>query len=139
MSKEKKPVIEGLFTCPPEETRLLVSRCKKCGSVSFPKRPYCPNPDCKKKHEDIEGIRLSKTGKVYSFAVQLYRPPAPFRMEAAGPYALGMVDFPEGLRVWGIFTRKDNLQIGMDVETVAGKLYEDAGIEYITWMWKPID
>jgi len=139
MQKHKNPIIEGLFTCPPEKTSLLASRCRKCGTLAFPKKPFCPNPDCEKSRENIEEIRLSNTGTVYSYTVQQYQPPEPFRMEPAGPYALGMVDFPEGLRVWGIFTRKDRLRIGMAVETVAGKLFEDADAEYVTWMWKPID
>lgn len=139
MSKEKTPITEGLFTCPPDETRLLASRCKKCGTLAFPKKSFCANPDCEKKRENVEEIRLSKTGKVYSYTVQKYTPPEPFRMEPKQPYALGMVDFPEGLRVWGIFTRKENLKIGMEVETVAGMLFEDADAEYLTWMWKPLD
>jgi uncharacterized protein len=137
--KEQKPIIEGLFAWPSDDPRLLVSRCKKCGTIAFPKKSFCPNPDCEKKRENIEDIRLSKKGKVYSYTCQIYQPPAPFRMEPFEPYALGMVDFPEGLRVWGMFTRKENLKIGMEVETVAGRLYTDGDTEYMTWMWKPID
>jgi len=52
-----------------------------------------------------------------------------------------MVDFPEGIRIWGIIVKmeKENLEIGMEVETTVGKLYEDEENEYITWMWKPVD
>lgn len=139
MFKAKKPITEGMFISLPNETRLLASRCKKCGTLAFPKRPFCPNPDCSKKREDIEEVRLAKAAKVYSYTVQKYMPPEPFRMEPAQPYALGMVDFPEGLRIWGIFTRKENLRIGMEVETVAATMFEDAEAEYQTWMWKPLD
>jgi len=60
-------------------------------------------------------------------------------MEPFEPYAIGMVDFPEGLRIYGIINRMENLRIGMEVETTVDKLYEDEENEYITWMWKPID
>ena len=46
--KEKKPMVEGLFTWPSDEPRLIASRCKKCGTVAFPKFPICNNPDCDK-------------------------------------------------------------------------------------------
>lgn len=138
-TREQKPIIDGLFDCPSDDPRLLVSRCRKCGTIAFPKRPFCTNPDCAKKRENVEEVRLGKRGKVYSYSCQIYQPPAPFRMEPFEPYALGMVDFPEGLRVWGMFTRKDNLEIGMEVETVAGRLYSEGNTDYMTWMWKPID
>lgn len=134
-----KPIIDGLFTGGAERARLLAGRCKKCGTMSFPRRPFCPNPDCEKKRENVEEVQVGARGTVYSYTVQEYTPPAPFRMEPQRPYAVGMVDFPEGLRVWGIFTRKENLRIGMEVECVAGALYEEAGSPYATWMWKPID
>ena len=137
--KERKPIIEGLFTWPSDDPRLIVSKCKKCNSVAFPKRPFCPNPDCEKKRENIEEVELSKVGTLYSYAHQIYPPPEPFRYEPFKPYALGIVDFPEGLRVWGIITRMEDLKLGMTVETTVGKLYEDEENEYITWMWKPID
>jgi len=138
-TENKVPVIEGLFTWPSEEPRIIASRCKKCGTVAFPKAPFCPNPDCEKVRENVEEVELSKKGKLYSYTFQRYQPPAPFRYEPFQPYALGMVDFPEGIRIWGIITRMENLKIGMEMETTVGKLYEDGGNEYITWMWNPID
>ena len=137
--KNAIPVVEGLFEWPSTEPRLLASRCKKCGSLAFPKRPFCTNPDCETKRENIEVVKLDKKGTVYSFTYQIYQPPEPFKMDDFKPYAIGMVDFPEGLRIWGMFTRKENLKLGMAVETTVGKLYEDDKNEYITWMWKPID
>jgi uncharacterized OB-fold protein len=50
-----------------------------------------------------------------------------------------MVDFPEGLRIYGIITMTEKLNIGMEMETTVGKLYEDQENEYITWRWKPVE
>ena len=138
-TKKKVPIVEGVCTCPSDDPRLIISRCKKCGGVLFPKAPFCPNPDCEKSRDNIEVIELSKRRKLYSYTYQLYQPPAPFRMEPFKPYAIGVVDFPEGLRVYGIMTTMDNLRIGMEVDTTVGKLYEDEENEYLTWMWEPVD
>ena len=137
MAKKKVPRIEGLFTMT-DDPRLIVSRCKKCEAVAFPPRPFCPNPDCKKVREDVEEIKISRKGTLYSYAIQVYPTPPPFKYDKDN-FAVGIVDFPEGLRVWGIMTRMENLKIGMEVETTLGKLYEDDENEYVTWMWKPID
>ncbi len=138
-TKKEVPIVKGLFTWPSEDTRIIAGRCKKCGTVSFPKAPFCHNPDCEKVRENVERVELSKGGKLYSYTFQRYQPPLPFRYEPFEPYALGMVNFPEGIRIWGIITRIENLRIGMEVETTVGKLYEDEENEYITWMWKPTD
>jgi hypothetical protein len=107
--------------------------------VAFPKLPFCQNPDCEKVRENIEVVELSKRGTLYSYTYQIYAPPAPFKKEPFEPYAIGMADFPEGIRIIGIITRMENLRIGMEVETTVGKLYEDEEREYITWMFKPVD
>ncbi len=137
--KNKVPLIEDMFKWPSDEPRIIASRCKKCGTVSFPKLTFCQNPSCEKKRENIEVIELSNKGKLYSYTVQRYKPPEPFRYEPYKPYGIGMVDFPEGIRIWGMITRMDNLKIGMNVKTTAGKLYEDEENEYLTWMWEPVD
>lgn len=137
-NKKRVPVIEGLFTWPSDDPRLIISRCKKCGGASFPRAPFCPNPDCEKSRDNVEVVELSKRGKLYSYTYQIYAPPAPFKMEPFEPYAIGMLDFPEGLRIYGIITTMENLKIGMELETTVSKLYEDEGNEYITWMWRPV-
>jgi len=138
-AKEKKPMVEGLFTWPSDKPRLIVSRCKKCGTVAFPKIPICNNPDCEKAPENVEEIQLSKRGKIYTYTYQIYSAPPPFRMEPFEPYGIAMVDFPEGIRLLGMCTVAENLKIGMEVETTVGKLYEDEENEYITYMFKPVD
>ena len=138
-AKEKKPMVEGLFNWPAKDTRLIVSRCKKCGTVVFPKIPLCNNPDCEKDPANIEVVELSKRGKIFTYTYQIYSAPPPFLMEPFEPYGIAMVDFPEGIRVLGMCTGgQDALDIGMEVETTAGKLYEDEENEYLTYMFKPV-
>lgn len=137
-AKKQVPIIEGLFTWPSDKPQLIASRCKKCGTVTFPKAAFCANPSCEKKRENVEVIQLSNTGKLWTFTTQVYAPPPPFKKEPFEPYGIAMVDTEEGLRVLGILTTDENLELGMKVEMTTGKLYEDEENEYITWMWKPV-
>jgi hypothetical protein len=137
--KNKVPLIEGLFTWPSDEPRIIAYKCKSCGAMAFPKVPFCPNPECEKVPGNMEETPLSRRGTLYNYTRQIYSPPPPFKKEPSGPYGIGMVDFPEGLRVLGMITRTEDLVIGMEVETTVGKLYEDEENEYLTWMWDPID
>jgi len=137
-TKKQVPIIKGLFTWPSDKPQLIASRCKKCRTVSFPKAAFCVNPDCEKVRENVEEIKLSNRGKLWTWTIQKYAPPAPFRKEPFEPYGIGMIDTEEGLRVLGILTTTDNIKIGMPVEMTAGKLYEDDENEYLTWMWKPV-
>jgi len=136
--KNKVPAIEGLFTWPSDKPKLIASRCKICGTPAFPKAPYCTNPDCVAKDtKNVEIIELSNRAKLFTYAVQAYPIPEPFKMEPFAPFPLGMLDFPEGLRILGMLTT-DQVKIGQDMEMTTRKLYEDDKNEYITWAWKPV-
>ncbi len=137
MSKKKVPLAQGLFTWPSDQPKLIGSRCKKCGTPAFPSVAYCTNPDCEKNPDNVEKIELSNRAKLYTYAVQAYPMPAPFKMEPFEPFPLGMLDFPEGLRILGMLTTPD-VEIGMEMEMTVKKLYEDDENEYITWAWKPV-
>ncbi len=138
-TKVKVPIVEGLFTWPSDNPRLIASRCKKCGTVVFPKMPFCNNPDCEKKRENVEEILLNKKGKIFTYTYQIYAPKEPFKMEPFEPYGMAMIDFPEGVRLLGMCAGGVGaLKIGMDVEIMVGRLYEDKENEYITYMFKPL-
>ena len=141
-SSEKKqiPVVEGYFTWPPEEPRLISSRCKSCGHYFFPKTFTCYNPNCKNK--EVEEALLSRRGKLWSYTVVHYPPPPPFvPADPFVPFAIGEVEFPEGLKVFGMMTgcEPEDLTMNMDVEVVAEKLYEDEeGNEVVGWKLRPV-
>lgn len=131
-------VVEGLFSTKP--ATLLASRCDPCGSVFFPRRRFCRNPDCVR--APLRDVALSGSGTLYSFTVQHYPPPAPFRLDPALlPYAVALVDFPEGVRVMGIVaedTSLDGLRIGMRMRVTTGRLFTNAdGADTLTWKFRP--
>ncbi|MBZ5637322.1 MAG: OB-fold domain-containing protein [Acidobacteriia bacterium] len=76
----------------PNRFRLEAARCRGCGKVAFPARRVCPA--CR--GEAWEPTALSWKGKVVTSTVVVV-PPTEFHMEA--PYAMAVVETPEGARL----------------------------------------
>ena len=137
--KGQVPIREGLFTMPlypTEQVRLVGSKCHACGEVSLGTVSSCAN--CT--GEDMEEITLSRRGKLWTYTVIRHRPPGNYKgPDPFVPFGLGLVELPEGVRVLSPLTGcdVDNLKIGMDLELVVDKLYEDAdGNEVMAFKFK---
>ena len=76
----------------PNRYRLEAGRCSGCGKVVYPQRRICPS--CR--GEDWESLVLTRKGKVVTSTV-IYVPPGDLEMEA--PYAMAIVETPEGARL----------------------------------------
>jgi len=139
-TKKTVPVAEALFTETEDGPRLLGSKCASCGTPYFPRSAVCHNPECRESM--MEEASFGPRGTLWSCAIQNYPPPAPARYEEPyTPYALGMVDMPEGLRVLGRISTDDpeGVQVGVEVELVLERLYLDENEnEVITWKFRPI-
>jgi uncharacterized OB-fold protein len=134
---ESIPVLSGLFEPGPPAV-LLGSKCARCGSHYFPRTALCRNPACA--GTIVQDVSLSRRGRLYSFTVQHYRPPAPFEMQAWAPYAIGILELPEGLRIMGMLTgiADAQLAIGMPLEVVTAALrQDDAGRDVLTYQFAP--
>ena len=140
MTKERVPVVEGLFADTAEGPRLLGSKCTACATPYFPKSPVCHDPRCGQ--AATEDAAFGPNGKLWSYSVQYYPPPPPAKYdEPYTPYALGLVDLAEGLRVLGRISTDtpEDVQVGADVELVLERLYGDQNEkEVITWKFKPV-
>ncbi len=140
MTTKPLPAAEGLFSETADGPRLLGSKCNSCATPYFPKSPACHNPDCAE--SKVEDAAFGPRGKLWSCAIQNYPPPLPARYnEPYAPYAIGLVDLPEGLRVLGRIStdNPEGLQLGTDVELVLEELYRDEdGNEVITWKFRPV-
>jgi len=92
----------------------------------------------------VEDILLSKRGKLWSWSTQYYKPPPPFiPPDPYVPFAVGLVEFPEGIKVLGIMTGCSHpdkeLKVDMEVEVVAGRLFVDEDDnEVIGWKFRPV-
>ena len=139
-TRKSVPSAEGLFTETANGPRLLGSKCASCGTPYFPKSAVCHNPKCGE--SKMEEASFGPRGTLWSCAIQNYPPPLPARYEEPyTPYALGMVDMPEGLRVLGRISADDpeSVRVGSEVELVLERLYLDEnGDEVITWKFRPI-
>jgi len=137
---QRIPAVEGLFAETADGPRLLGSRCTTCETPYFPRSPVCHNPDCteSKMVDAVFGPR----GRLWSCSIQNYPPPAPAKYdEPYVPYALGVVDLADGLRVMGRVHTDDpeSVQLGAEVELVLEPMcHQDDGSELITWMFRPI-
>jgi uncharacterized OB-fold protein/acyl dehydratase len=90
--------------------RLLIQRCKQCGTLRHPPRPMCA--ECRSYEWDV--VDASGRGTVYSFVVNHY-PQAP---AFDYPLAVGLIELEEGTRLVANVIGIDpgDIRIGMPVE-----------------------
>ena len=138
MSSNKIPIREGFFTWPlepPEQVRLMGSRCQSCGETFLGKVVGCLN--CQS--TNLEDIVLSNRSKLWSYTVARHRPLGDYKGPDP-PLAIGMVELPEGLRILSILRdcEVDALKVGMDLELQVERLYEDAeGNDVMSFAFRP--
>jgi len=132
------PVVEGLFAETAEGPRLLGSKCAACGTPYFPKSPVCRNPDCA--GSSMIDATFGPEGTLWSYSVQHYPPPPPAKYDQPYvPYALGLVDLEDGLRVLARICVDDleSLRVGAALRLVLERLYTDQdGNDVITWQFR---
>jgi uncharacterized OB-fold protein len=137
-NKKRIPIKEGLFEQREGGLHLLGSRCRQCGEVTFPANSFCPQC-CE---ETTETIPLSSQGILYSFTIQRFRPPPPYRgPEPFAPYGVGMIELPEGVRITSVLEESDpaRLRVGMGMELVVAGLFDDEqGNEVLIYKFKPV-
>ncbi len=137
---ERIPVARGLFAETPAGARLLGSKCTTCNTPYFPKVSVCRNPECSA--SKVEDAEFGPKGVIWSVARQDYQPPAPVKFdEPYQPFAMGIVDMEDGLRVLGRIAVDDpqDAECGMDVELIIDALaHDDDGNELVSWKFKPV-
>ena len=116
--------------------RLVGSRCKSCGQNYFPPREICPECYANGVESELEPVRLSSSGKLYSYSIVQVAPKM-FQV----PYGVGYIDFPEGVRVFGQLTTADagELRIGMEVKAELGRIsVNQQGQEVYSYKFRPV-
>ena len=123
---------------PDGRPRLIGSHCENCGEVYFPKKPKGWCVHCQ--HQTLEDVLLSPRGRISTITVVQQQPAGGF-YHGPVPYAYGLVDMPEGVRVLSRITANDlgAIQVGSEAELVIRSLHEDQeGRDVITFMFTPI-
>ena len=90
--------------------RLLIQRCKECGTLRHPPRPMCA--ECRSYEWDV--VDASGRGTVYSFVVNHYPQVPAFDY----PLAVGLIELEEGTRLVAnvIGVEPGDIRVGMPVE-----------------------
>lgn len=130
--KKKVPIKEGVFDL--EKSRLIGSRCKKCGDCFHPKRAVCAN--CYS--EELEEVLLGTRGKLSTYTIA--RTSYPWT-PLVPPFITAQVKLPEDVLAMSLISDcdLDAVRIGMDVELYFWKVREDEeGNEVMAYAFKPI-
>jgi uncharacterized protein len=133
------PALPDLFTTVEDGVHIMSARCASCGTYFFPRYHEQHRPGCSR--EGVENVLLNREGKLASYTIQYYLPPLPFKTaHDITPYAIGLVEFPEGIQITGIVVdcAPEKLMIGLPVETTTLTLYQNEGGEdVVTWAFQP--
>jgi uncharacterized OB-fold protein len=133
--KGKIPIRDGLFQIPSsasEKPYLMGSQCRNCKEVIFPQKKICLN--CFGR--DLEQVKLGSKGRLFTFTINHQGP-----REFSTPYASGVIDLPEGVRIYSLLTdwKTKGLKIGAEMELIIEKMMEDLeGNEVVTYKFKPV-
>lgn len=92
---------------------------------------------CQKK--GLEDVKLGREGRIATFTVVMI-PPAGGYYKGPVPYAYGAVNLIDEVELYTLFTGDlDELRVGMDVEMVIEKLFDDdEGNEVMTYKFRAI-
>jgi uncharacterized OB-fold protein len=135
------PIAKGIFTWPSDQPRLIGSRCKACGIITFPSQSSCPR--CA--GPDMAEQLLSRRGRLWAWTTQDFPPPAPPYAGPQGkafvPFGVGYVELPGEVKVETRLTETDpeRLEHGMEMELVLVPFRTDEqGNEVITFAFRPV-
>jgi uncharacterized OB-fold protein len=108
-------------------------KCEKCGFLQHPTHLRC----LKCKSQQFLPVRAKGEAKLITYTI-LTAPPAEFRKNNS--YALGVVEFENGIKALGQIEKKGNLVLGMKMKAFKKKICENLDDQEITdYVFKPIE
>ncbi len=124
------PFLQRSYT---ELYNFLGAKCKDCGHINFPPslRVLCIRCGS----TDLENVKLSKKGKVYTYCINYYMPPP---LEA--PLAMIFGDLEDGLRYQALGTEMipDDIKVDMPVELVLRVLTVERGVSLYGYKFRAV-
>jgi len=93
------------------EGKVMGAKCRNCGKIMLPPRPICMQ--CYS--ENLEWIEIGKRGRLLTYTIIHVAPP---QFQHLTPYAVGIVELENGLRLPGMIRDVDfdKIKIGMELE-----------------------
>lgn len=132
------PIAEGLFTWPSDQPALIGAACRRCTTTTFPRQGSCPRCTA----VDMEERLLDRTGTLWSYTVQGFRPKEPYAGPADfEPFGVGYVELAGQVIVEAVLTENDPdaLTIGARMELCIVPFRSDPdGREVVTFAFRPI-
>lgn len=115
----------------PRYYRLEAGACKQCGKPFIPARLICP--DCG--GQEFDTVKLSGRGALKTFTI-IRIPPEGFNDQA--PYAVGIVELDEGIRLMAQITDcdVDSLNVGDRLVTKFRRIREESKTGAIMYAYK---
>ncbi len=109
MSREVPFTIEQFYKFL-HQGKLMAGKCQKCGKIHLPPRPLCDR--CYS--TEFEWLEISGKGKLLTYTIIHI---APQQFQAMAPYAVGIVQLENGLRIPGMIqgAPHEQLRINMDL------------------------
>ncbi|HDP99808.1 MAG TPA: Zn-ribbon domain-containing OB-fold protein [bacterium] len=115
----------------PKRYRLEAGKCIECGYIALPMRLICP--ECGSR--EFEKMNLSGKGKLLTFTITRV---APEGFDDQVPYAVGIVEMEEGVRLMGQVTDCDpeTLKIGDQLVSKFRRINEESKTGAIMYGYK---
>ena len=90
--------------------KLMAGKCVKCGKIHLPPRPICDNCYA----QQFEWVELQGKGKLLTYTVIHVAPP---QFQTLAPYAVGIMQLENGLKIPGMISNVPNeqLKVGMEL------------------------
>lgn len=114
-----------------DEDKIEWKKCKNCGFLQYNSHIRCLQ--CR--HDKFETVLASGTCKLLTYTI-LTAPPSEFRAKES--YALGVVEFENGVKALGQITSKEDLKVGMKLKPVYSKICDNLdGKEIFSYVFEP--
>ena len=109
MSTQEPFTIEQFYKFMAQK-KLMAGRCLKCGKIHLPPRLLCDN--CY--GQQFEWMQISGKGRLVTYTVIHV---APQQFQALTPYAVGIVELENGLKIPGMIPglTREQLKVGMQL------------------------
>ncbi len=94
-----------------KEKKLMAAKCTNCGKLHLPPKPICSN--CYSK--ELSWIQLETKGQLLTYTI-IHIAPEQFQKNI--PYAYGIIELKNGLRIPGIIKdiEHEKLKVGTELE-----------------------
>jgi 3-hydroxy-3-methylglutaryl CoA synthase len=113
---------------------LVGGKCRKCGTVQYPRQRYCVNPECNALDSQDDYAFAERNGKIMSYTADaLTYSPDP-------PTYFGMVQFDGGGRMLMDFSEIDagKIDVGLPVRMVFRIKDTDPMRGFVRYFWKAV-